>query len=199
MQGQSLRGLVESLGAEGFYQKVCGLLNERKISVDDFSYYELADACGVLPDLRRLNEMVSPGSGPLQVLRESNPGVSTTNNGTASSTVRHGLRYDLATVSRAEPRANRATRTSAMSTIGISCLTACCPNCIVLALELLGKGYDVVLSLHVSPARPAHLIPMLRVGQELSQLLAQCGNVMLGYQVTAGTIDDNLRNVGMQG
>ena len=77
MRGQSLRGLVESLGAEGFYQKVCGLLNDRKISVDDFSYYELADACGVLPELRRLNEMVSPGSGPLQVLRESNPGVST--------------------------------------------------------------------------------------------------------------------------
>ncbi|TWU11983.1 hypothetical protein CA54_07990 [Symmachiella macrocystis] len=77
MQGQSLRGLVESLGAEGFYQKVCGLLNERKISVDDFSYYELADACGVLPDLRRLNEMASPVSSPLHVLRESSPGVST--------------------------------------------------------------------------------------------------------------------------
>lgn len=75
MQGQSLRGLVESLGAEGFYQKVCGLLNERKIAVDDFSYLELAEACGVLPDLRRLNEMASPVSSPVHALRESNPGV----------------------------------------------------------------------------------------------------------------------------
>jgi len=76
MQGQSLRGLVESLGAEGFYQKVCTLLNEKKLSVDDFSYYELAEACGVLPDLRRLNELASPVASPVHTLREANPGVS---------------------------------------------------------------------------------------------------------------------------
>ena len=52
MNGTSLRGLVESLGAEGFYQKVCQLLNEKQVAVDDFSYYELAEACGVLPSLR---------------------------------------------------------------------------------------------------------------------------------------------------
>ena len=54
MQGASLKGLVESLGAEGFYQKVCTLLNERTLTVDDFSYYELAEACGVLPQLSRM-------------------------------------------------------------------------------------------------------------------------------------------------
>ena len=47
MQGQSLHTLIESLGAEGFYHKICSLLNERKISVDDFSYRELAEACGI--------------------------------------------------------------------------------------------------------------------------------------------------------
>ncbi|MFO1022590.1 MAG: hypothetical protein U0903_18120 [Planctomycetales bacterium] len=52
MQGQNVRELVESLGAEGFYHKVCELLNERKLRVDDLSYRELAEACGVLPHVR---------------------------------------------------------------------------------------------------------------------------------------------------
>lgn len=78
MRGQSLRGLVESLGAEGFYQKVCSLLNEKKIGADDFSYYELADACGVLPQLRGLREQSGAlEHGVTHALRESNPGVGT--------------------------------------------------------------------------------------------------------------------------
>lgn len=76
MQGTSLRGLIESHGASGFYQKVCELLNEKQVGVDDFSYYELAEACGVLPQLRSLR-----GAGleapPGQLLSESNPGVGT--------------------------------------------------------------------------------------------------------------------------
>ena len=77
MQGASLKGLVESLGAEGFYQKVCGLLNERTLTVDDFSYYELAEACGVLPQLSRLRGWQAEDSPAVQLLRESNPGLST--------------------------------------------------------------------------------------------------------------------------
>ena len=77
MQGASLKGLMESLGAEGFYHKLCSLLNEQQLSVDDFSYYELAEACGVLPQLRRLREW-SPSATPVTaLLRESNPGVNT--------------------------------------------------------------------------------------------------------------------------
>ena len=77
MRGTSLKTLVESLGAEGFYEKVCTLLNERQVVVDDFSYFELAEACGVLPQLRRLREW-SPGGAPVaSLLRESNPGVGT--------------------------------------------------------------------------------------------------------------------------
>jgi hypothetical protein len=77
MQGTSLRGLIESHGAAGFYQKVCELLNEKQVGVDDFSYYELADACGVLPLLRSLRG-TGIGESPLtQVLSESNPGVGT--------------------------------------------------------------------------------------------------------------------------
>lgn len=69
-----LTSLIESLGADGFYRKVCDLLNEKKLSVDDFSYYELAEACGVLPSLRRLNA-VAPAASVGQALLESNPGV----------------------------------------------------------------------------------------------------------------------------
>src|SRR5690606_20913365 len=54
MQGTSLKSLIESHGAAGFYHKVCELLNEKQVGVDDFSYYELADTCGVLPQLRSL-------------------------------------------------------------------------------------------------------------------------------------------------
>ena len=77
MQGQSLHTLIESLGAEGFYHKICSLLNERKISVDDFSYRELADACGVLPELRRLRGFSPTESHIKDLLVESNPGVGT--------------------------------------------------------------------------------------------------------------------------
>jgi len=77
MQGANLKGLIESLGAEGFYQKLCTLLNEKQLSVDDLSYHELADACGVLPQLRRLREW-SPNAAPVTaLLRESNPGLNT--------------------------------------------------------------------------------------------------------------------------
>jgi hypothetical protein len=77
MQGTSLKGLIESLGAAGFYQKVCTLLNEKTLSVDDFSYYELAEACGVLPRLSRLRGW-QPGDAPaVQLLQETNPGLST--------------------------------------------------------------------------------------------------------------------------
>ena len=77
MQGQSLKSLVESLGADGFYQKVCTLLNESKITADDFSYYELADACGVLPNLKQLAGPAPPVLDAAHALRESNPGVGT--------------------------------------------------------------------------------------------------------------------------
>uniref|UniRef100_A0A7C4QR87 Phage major capsid protein n=1 Tax=Schlesneria paludicola TaxID=360056 RepID=A0A7C4QR87_9PLAN len=77
MSAVNLRGLIESHGAEGFYHKVCDLLNDRQLSVDDFSYYELAEACGVLPQLRRLREW-SPKAAPVAaLLRESNPSVNT--------------------------------------------------------------------------------------------------------------------------
>jgi hypothetical protein len=77
MHGTSLRGLIESHGAAGFYRKVCELLNEQAIGVDDFSYFELAEACGVLPRLRSLRGAVVQ-EGPLAgVLSESNPGVGT--------------------------------------------------------------------------------------------------------------------------
>ena len=77
MQGQNLRELVESLGPEKFYHKACELLNEKKLSTDDFSYYELAEACGVLSGLRRTQEIFSGEKPAAVLLRESNPGVST--------------------------------------------------------------------------------------------------------------------------
>lgn len=77
MQGASLKGLVESLGAEGFYHKLCTLLNEKQLAVEDFSYFELAEACGVLPQLRRLREWTSDATPVTALLRESNPGVNT--------------------------------------------------------------------------------------------------------------------------
>ena len=75
MQGTNMRGLVESLGAEGFYHKVCTLLNEKQLSVEDFSYYELAEACGVLPMLRSIRESSPLGAPVTALLRESNPGL----------------------------------------------------------------------------------------------------------------------------
>ncbi len=80
MQGTSLKSLIESHGSAGFYHKVVELLNEKSITPDDFSYYELADACGVLPRLRSLRESQgafdTSAEGISQLLRESNPGVS---------------------------------------------------------------------------------------------------------------------------
>ena len=77
MHGTSLSTLIESHGPQGFYHKVCQLLNEKQLTPDDFSYHELAEACGVLPHLRSLRE--SPLSdGPVStLLSESSPGVST--------------------------------------------------------------------------------------------------------------------------
>ncbi|MGC1275585.1 MAG: hypothetical protein WBC44_17900 [Planctomycetaceae bacterium] len=71
-----LTSLIESLGPQGFYRKVVDLLNEQTLAVDDFSYYELAEACGVLPGLRRMNEL-APAANVGQALAESNPGAST--------------------------------------------------------------------------------------------------------------------------
>ena len=77
MSRQSLASLMESLGPEGFYHRVCSLLNEGKLTSDDFSYYELADACGVLPRLRHMNELRQPIHSLSAALQESNPGVGT--------------------------------------------------------------------------------------------------------------------------
>jgi hypothetical protein len=77
MSRQSLASLVESLGPEGFYHRVCGLLNEGKLTSDDLSYHELADACGVLPRLRHMNELRRPIGHVSAALEESNPGVGT--------------------------------------------------------------------------------------------------------------------------
>ncbi|MCA9040452.1 MAG: hypothetical protein KDA65_08905 [Planctomycetaceae bacterium] len=77
MQGTNIRSLIESHGAEGFYHQVCKLLNEGQLRVDDFSYHELADACGVLPELRRLASERESIAGVKQALRESGPGVGT--------------------------------------------------------------------------------------------------------------------------
>ena len=77
MQGQNLRDLVESLGPEKFYSKACDLLNEKKVTADDFSYYELAEACGVLSGLARTREAFSDDRPTAALLQESNPGAST--------------------------------------------------------------------------------------------------------------------------
>ncbi|MBX3437577.1 MAG: hypothetical protein KF861_08815 [Planctomycetaceae bacterium] len=75
MQGTSLSTLIESHGPQGFYHKVCELLNEKRITPDDFSYYELADACGVLPRLRSIRESALVDAPLNHLLSESNPGV----------------------------------------------------------------------------------------------------------------------------
>jgi len=77
MQGQNVKTLIESLGAEGFYQKICTLLNEKQISIDDFSYYELAEACGVLSQLSVLREPTASIGHLSSALQENNPGVNT--------------------------------------------------------------------------------------------------------------------------
>ncbi len=71
----NLRTLIESHGPQGFYHKVCDLLNDRQLTPDDFSYHELAEACGVLPRLRSLRESAVEDAPLSQVLSESNPGV----------------------------------------------------------------------------------------------------------------------------
>ena len=78
MYGTSIQTLIESHGPAGFYNKVVELLNERKLTPDDFSYRELADACGVLPRLRSLQENKFSETSPdalNHLLLESNPGV----------------------------------------------------------------------------------------------------------------------------
>lgn len=77
MQGQNVRELVESLGPQAFYQKVCSLLNEKKLSPDDFSYYQLAEAMDVLPRLRSLQQTMNPAGSVPQLLQETSPGVNT--------------------------------------------------------------------------------------------------------------------------
>lgn len=73
-----LRTLIESHGPKGFYHKVVELLNEKALTPDDFSYRELAEACGVLPRLRSLRESPLVEEGPPAAwLSESNPGVGT--------------------------------------------------------------------------------------------------------------------------
>jgi hypothetical protein len=72
-----LRALIESHGPRGFYHKVVELLNEKELMPDDFSYYELADACGVLPRLKSVQESLSPAASLPELLNESNPGVGT--------------------------------------------------------------------------------------------------------------------------
>jgi len=81
MRGSSVKSLIESHGSAGFYHKVVELLNEKKLVPDDFSYYELADACGVLPRLRTLQEVslsdqsLSSPEAISHLLLESNPGM----------------------------------------------------------------------------------------------------------------------------
>lgn len=83
MHGSSVKTLIESHGSAGFYHKVVELLNEKKLTPDDFSYYELAEACGVLPRLRSLRETstlehsLNSPEAITYLLQESNPGVST--------------------------------------------------------------------------------------------------------------------------
>lgn len=83
MSHAPIRSLIESHGPAGFYSKVVDLLNEKKLTPDDFSYRELADACGVLSSLRSLQESrhsLDAALGSPQalnhLLHESNPGVS---------------------------------------------------------------------------------------------------------------------------
>jgi hypothetical protein len=85
MHGTSLSRLIESHGPSGFYHKVVELLNDKQLTPDDFSYYELAEACGILPHLRSLRHAApvpldSPSAlhSPLSTLTESAPGVGTT-------------------------------------------------------------------------------------------------------------------------
>ena len=81
MHGQNLSDLISSLGHRGFYHRICALLNEGQLTVNDFSYRELADACGVLPALRSLPAVVaSEGSSspdPADTLTEAGPGAGT--------------------------------------------------------------------------------------------------------------------------
>ena len=83
MYGTSIKTLIESHGAAGFYHKVVELLNEKQLTPDDFSYQELADACGVLSQLRTLRESsqtldqaLNSPQAITHLLQESNPGVS---------------------------------------------------------------------------------------------------------------------------
>ena len=80
----NLASLIESHGPEGFYRQVCSLLNDGQLTVDDFSYRQLAEACGVLSQMDTLRDSLhtashdgSPEAPPHALLRESAPGVGT--------------------------------------------------------------------------------------------------------------------------
>lgn len=80
-----LRDLIQSHGHAGFYRKVVDLLNEKQLTPDDFSYHELAAACGVLPRLKGLRESrlsfdarLSSVDATAHLLSETNSSVGTT-------------------------------------------------------------------------------------------------------------------------
>ncbi|GIX05585.1 MAG: hypothetical protein KatS3mg114_1454 [Planctomycetaceae bacterium] len=77
MSALSLQQLIESLGPDGFYHRLCTLLNEKQLRVDDVRYGELAEACGVLPQLRRLKDWIPPQTPITAWLHESHSGVHT--------------------------------------------------------------------------------------------------------------------------
>lgn len=68
LQGASIARLVESHGPAGFYHKLFQLIDAKKLRVDDISYLELAEACGVRGQLRH---------NAAQMLAEASPGAST--------------------------------------------------------------------------------------------------------------------------
>lgn len=73
----SIATLIESHGPSGFYHKLCTLLNEKELSVDDISYRELAEACGVMGGMRDLQATRLGDGPPTALLQEAAPGVNT--------------------------------------------------------------------------------------------------------------------------
>lgn len=73
-----LREMITREGPAKFYRRLCGLLNEKKLTVEDVDYHELAEACGVLGHLRGISRNLSEshveallgesGSGPNSAL-----------------------------------------------------------------------------------------------------------------------------------
>lgn len=77
-RGPDLRQMVEAEPPINFYRRVCGLLNEKKLAPEDIDYRELAEACGVLGNLRGLGEGLHSGTAE-RLLGES--GGSSVNSG----------------------------------------------------------------------------------------------------------------------